>query len=264
MWSPVRTTLAVLVCAALAACSDGGSGAAPQPTPTRLAVEPQQPHVTGRIHVTLRPGLTVMTDDRCTPEETRRVCSADGAQSWAPIAEPVPATLVEARTHLAAGHTSWTTVLRFAPGSRPALQRTARVAGGSGGVVLVMADDLVLAAAPAHTVHHDGGDADRPRQVHGLAAGDGVRRVLNRRPAPCDHSHRALNDPICAANPPEYPRRIPGIGHSYPHLGPTKVADNDAERSTATPRHTVDTLDGRRRLPTAEATTANAREGKPG
>ena len=154
MRSRVRTTLALLACATLTACSDGGDPAQePTPTPSSLAVEPQQPHVAGRVHVTLLPGLAVMTDDECTPEEKRRVCSADGAESWAPIGDPAAATLVEARTHLAGGHTSWTTVLRFAPDSRGALRRAARDAAAAGGLVLVLAGDRVLAAVPASAVH---------------------------------------------------------------------------------------------------------------
>ena len=154
MRSRVRTTLALLLCAALTACSGSDSSApAPTPTPTSLAVEPQQPHVSGSVHVTLLPGLAVMTDDECTPEEKRRVCSADGAESWAPIGDPATATLVEARTHLAGGHTSWTTLLRFAPDSRAALRRAARDAAAAGGLVLVLAGDRVLAAVPASDVH---------------------------------------------------------------------------------------------------------------
>jgi len=155
MRSRVRTTLALLACVALTACSGNGSDPAPEPTPTptSLAVEPQQPHVAGHVHLTLLPGLAVMTDDECTPEEKRRVCSADGAESWAPIGDPAAATLVEARTHLAGGHTSWTTVLRFAPDSREALRRAARDAAAAGGLVLVLAGDRVLAAVPASDVH---------------------------------------------------------------------------------------------------------------
>ncbi|WP_344148560.1 hypothetical protein [Nocardioides koreensis] len=155
MWSRVRTTLALLACAALTACSGNGSDATPtpSPTPTTLAVAPQQPHVAGRVPVTLLPGLTVMTDDECTPQEKRRVCSAEGTESWAPIGDPAAATLVEARTHLAGGHTSWTTVLRFASGSRATLQQATRAAAAAGGVVLVLARDRVLAAVPASDVH---------------------------------------------------------------------------------------------------------------
>ena len=153
MRSRVGTTVALLVCVALTACSSGDGGeATPSPTPTSLAVEPQPPHAAGHMHLQLQPGLTVMTDDECRPEEERRVCSADGTQSWAPIEEPAAATLVEARTHLAGGHTSWTVVLRFAPGSRASLQRAARDAAATGGVVLVMPDDRVLAAVPAPDV----------------------------------------------------------------------------------------------------------------
>ena len=153
MRSRLGTTLALLVCAALTACTGDGGEARPRPTPTSLAVEPQPPQATGRIHLRLQPGLTAMTDDECRPEEERRVCSADGTQSWAPIEESAAATLVEARTHLAGGHTSWTVVLRFAPGSGASLQRAARDAAATGGVVLVMPDERVLAAVPAPDVH---------------------------------------------------------------------------------------------------------------
>jgi hypothetical protein len=90
-----------------------------------------------------------MTDDRCRTEARRRVCSADGTQAWAPLGDPGDATLLEARTHLADRHTSWTAVLRFSPESRRALQHAAREAAASGGVVLVIEEGRVLTAVPA-------------------------------------------------------------------------------------------------------------------
>jgi len=151
MRSPVRTTLALLACTCLAACSSSDGSAKPDPTPARTSVAafPTAPDVTGPVAVSLQPGLTVMTDDRCSPEEKRRVCSADGTQTWAPLGDPGDATLLEAGTHLADRHTSWTAVLRFSPESRQALRHAAREAAASGGVVLVVQDDRVLAAVPA-------------------------------------------------------------------------------------------------------------------
>jgi len=151
MRSPVRTTLALLACTCLAACSSSDGSAKPEPTPapTSVAAFPTAPDVTGPVAVSLQPGLTVMTDDRCRPEEKRRVCSADGTQAWAPLGDPGDATLLEAGTHLADQHTSWTAVLRFSPESRPSLRGAAREAAASGGVVLVVRKGRVLAAVPA-------------------------------------------------------------------------------------------------------------------
>ncbi|MFC4785719.1 hypothetical protein ACT8ZV_14660 [Nocardioides sp. MAHUQ-72] len=162
MGGPVRTTRALVAIACLvvgpatglAGCSGSGEDSAPAPTPSEssIAAYPEQPHVTTRVAVTVRAALTVMTDDECSPEDERRVCSVDGTQSWAPIEQPARATLVEARTRLVRGHTSWTTLLRFSPGSAPALRAAAREAGASGGVVVVMAHDRVLTAVPAADV----------------------------------------------------------------------------------------------------------------
>jgi hypothetical protein len=152
----VIPTLALLLCASLTGCQSGGDATRPTErvsTPTSLAASPQQPHVTTNEPVTLMAGLTVMTDDQCSPEETRRVCSADGAHSWVPLTAPADATVVEALTHLAHGHTSWTAVLRFAPEDHQALRRTAQDATASGGVLLVLQDRRVLAAVPAADVH---------------------------------------------------------------------------------------------------------------
>ena len=160
MHAGVGTTVTLLACVALAGCSsDPGSPSPgqgtrqPGPTPSSVAAVPRQPHVTRQVPVQLRAGLSVMSDDPCTPDGTRRVCSADGTRAWAPLADPAPATLVEASTRLTAGHTSWTTTLRFSPASRAALARTAREAAGAGGVVLVVARGRVLADVPPPLVH---------------------------------------------------------------------------------------------------------------
>jgi len=163
MRARVGRTLALLSCAALGAALVGCSGSdgqatprppGPQPgTPTSVEAAPRQPHVTGDRQVELRAGLAVLTDDRCTPEARRRVCSVDGRQSWAPLGDPRPATLVAAGTHLAERHTTWTAVLRFAPAARGPLRGTAHEAAASGGVVLVLARGRVLAAVPAAGVH---------------------------------------------------------------------------------------------------------------
>ena len=156
MRARVGTTLALLAGVALTGCSGAGGSAAPgtpEPsTPSSIEAAPRQPHVTGDRQVELRAGLAVMTDDRCTPDGRRRVCSADGTRSWAPLGDPSPAILVAAGTHLADRHTSWTTVLRFAPGSRTSLHGAAHEAATTGGVVLVLAGGRVLAAVPASGV----------------------------------------------------------------------------------------------------------------
>jgi hypothetical protein len=133
----------------LAGCSGGDDPAAPTPSevPSSVAAFPEEPHVTGRVRLTVQAALPLLTAETCVPEE-RRVCSVDGGEGWAPLQDPARATLVEARTHPADGHTSWTARLRFTPDSRDALRTAAGRAGASGGVVVVMENGRVVAAVP--------------------------------------------------------------------------------------------------------------------
>lgn len=150
-----RTLAALLVAVAVGGCDGGDRTAAPAtPAPAAGAVgaSPILPHVSTRLPLLVQPGLTVMTPDVCDPER-HRVCSRDGQQTWAPLGDPHPVTLLEASTHLNEAHTSWTTVLRVDPASSADLARAARAAAGSGGFVLVTEPDhTVLAAAPPDQV----------------------------------------------------------------------------------------------------------------
>ena len=146
-----RTLLALLVAVALAGCGGGDhTAAAEKPVPAAEA-SPTLPHVSARLPLLVQPGLTVMTTDVCNPERNR-VCTRDGQQTWAPIGDPHPVTLVEASTHLNKEHTSWTTVLRLDPASAATLARASGDAADSGGLVLLTTSDhVVLAAAgPDH------------------------------------------------------------------------------------------------------------------
>ena len=143
-----RSTLVALVaCIAVAGCSAGGHTAAPSTPVPAAEASPTLPHVSARLPLLVQPGLTVMAPDVCDPER-HRVCSRTGQQSWAPIGDPQPVTLVEASTHLNAEHTSWTTVLRLDPASAAALARASGAAARSGGLVLLTTNDHeVLATA---------------------------------------------------------------------------------------------------------------------
>jgi len=143
-----RSTLVALVaCIAVAGCSAGGDTAAPSTPVPAAEASPTLPHVSARLPLLVQPGLTVMAPDVCDPER-HRVCSRTGQQSWAPIGDPHPVTLLEASTHLNAEHTSWTTVLRLDPASAAALARASGAAARSGGLVLLTTNDHeVLATA---------------------------------------------------------------------------------------------------------------------
>ncbi len=147
-----RTLAALLVVVSVAGCDGGDRTAAPAAPAPAAEASPTLPHVSARLPLLVQPGLTVMTPDECDMER-HRVCSRDGQQTWAPIGDPHPVTLVEASTHLNEQHTSWTTVLRLDPASSAALARAAGAAAGSGGFVLLTAPDhTVLAAAPPDQV----------------------------------------------------------------------------------------------------------------
>jgi hypothetical protein len=115
--------------------------------PSSVEAFPEEPHASTRTEVTVQAALMTVAGGTCVPQQ-RRVCSADGSQGWAPIGDPSPAVLVEARTRPAEGHTTWTALLRFSPESRGTLGRAAREATRTGGVVLVMEGDEVVAAVP--------------------------------------------------------------------------------------------------------------------
>ena len=120
-----RTTSTLLTCAVLTACQGAPSAEPPaddRAERQRWRWRPAAPHFAGRLTLALQPALVSVGETACTPARNR-VCSSDGTQGWAPITDPGRATLVEAVTHLADEHTSWTTVLRFDPASRPALAR---------------------------------------------------------------------------------------------------------------------------------------------
>ena len=142
-----RTLVALVAAVALAGCSGGDPTTAPATPVPAAEASPTLPHVSARLPLLVQPGLTVMTPDECDPER-HRVCSRTGQQTWAPIGDPHPVTLVDASTHLNAEHTSWTTVLRLDPATAAPLDRAARTAARSGGLVLLTTSDhQVLAAA---------------------------------------------------------------------------------------------------------------------
>jgi hypothetical protein len=149
-----RACLACLLLAATGGCSGGHESPDPAPSAVPSSVEafPEEPLVTGRAEVTVQAALMTVTRETCVPQE-RRVCSADGSQGWAPIGHPTRVVLVAARSRPAEGHTSWTALLRFSSGSRGALGRVTREAAGTGGVVVVMEGDRVLAAVPPPDLH---------------------------------------------------------------------------------------------------------------
>ena len=142
-----RTTSTLLTCAVLTACQ-GAPSADPPSTPEEsgaVAVSPRPPHFAGRLTLALQPALVSVGETACKPARNR-VCSGDGTQGWVPIPDPDRATLVEAVARLSDEHTSWTTVLRFDPASRPALSGAAADAAAAGGVVLLVSDGRARAA----------------------------------------------------------------------------------------------------------------------
>ena len=143
-----RTLAALLVAIAVGGC-DGGDRTATPATPVPAAeASPVVPHASGRLRLLVQPGLRAMTPDECDPQG-HRVCSRGLAQTWAPLGDPHPVTLLEVCTHLNAEHTSWTTALRLDPTSSATLSRAKGAAAASGGFVLLTTTDHVVLAAAA-------------------------------------------------------------------------------------------------------------------
>ena len=138
--------------------------------------------------------------------------------------------------------------MRFAPTRAARVRRAQEQAAGLGGVVVVtVGDDVVTTIAPADLT---------PRRAARLGlekteAWTVVDAFGAPRPAQnkgCDAPHGALIDPMCGR--PDCPVLSPQFrsrAAGPPPPGAPPLADNDAERSTTTPRHTVDALDGRHR-----------------
>ncbi len=131
------------VCAVGALTLSGCSGASEDTrpdTPTSIAAYPDLPHFEGDLAVTLVPALREVSNGRCTPDDDHG-CSPDGSESFRMLGERHKTTVVEALTTPSADHTSWTTTVRFSPGSGPQLTAAQDQAAGIGGVVLVMSGD---------------------------------------------------------------------------------------------------------------------------
>ena len=152
MEAALRTLAALLVAVALGGCDGGGDQTATPTAAPAAEASPTLPHVSARLTLLVQPGLRVMTPDVCDPQG-HRVCSRGGQQTWAPLGDPHPVTLLEASTHLNEAHTSWTTVLRLDHASEASLAGAKGAAAGSGGfVLLTTTDHVVLAAAPPDQV----------------------------------------------------------------------------------------------------------------
>ena len=135
--------------------SSGSTGSEPSSPPSSIPVSVSQPHARGPFPARLQAGLPVLTPDRCEPS-ARRVCSTDATRSWAPVDSTAPVTVADVSTHLAHGHSSWTTVVAFSPEDSAELARWSRGASSVGGDVLVLGPDrTVLAALPPSTIHDD-------------------------------------------------------------------------------------------------------------
>ena len=151
----LRTAAALLLSAALFGCQDSPrSTTTPEATPREASqAAPQPPHFAGRLDVELQAGLVGVggSDAQTCAPTARRVCSSDGTRTYAPLEEPVAATLVRAHARLSPGHGDWTTTFRFDGASRRAVTSAASTAAGVGGVLLVMtpARQVLLVARPA-------------------------------------------------------------------------------------------------------------------
>jgi len=154
----LRLGLLCLAVPVLGGCFGDSPADRSEPTsrpPSSIPVSVSQPHARGPISVRLGIGLPVLTAERCEPS-ARRVCSTDATRSWAPVEQTVGATVTDARTRLARGHVSWTTVLTFSPQDADGLARQSRRASALGGDVLVLGSDrMVLTALPPSTVRGD-------------------------------------------------------------------------------------------------------------
>ncbi len=152
-----RTAAALLAAIALtvpAACDGQGDAttpASPEGSSARApAVASQPPRFTGRQRVLLQAALPALGDAGCARAPSW-VCSVDQDDSYVPLGTAAHATLVEARTHLADRHTSWTSVLRVDAASQQALATTRRTARAAGGLVLLMTPGRQVLAAAAPT-----------------------------------------------------------------------------------------------------------------
>lgn len=146
---------------------------------------PDAPSWRGRLDVVLLGGTSLISPLQCEPEpRQRRVCSVEG-DAYVTSGEPRPARLVAAVTDLDAGHLSWTTSLRFAPGSRASLLDARDAARRAGGQLLLQEPGgPVLLAVPLPDVSGRTlrlGGLEKPEawgyveQLTGLVAGAGSR-----------------------------------------------------------------------------------------
>ena len=145
--------VAVVVTAATSTGCDSGNTHPSGPstgTPSSVAAVPQVPHVDGPVAVRVRPGLAVVSGDRC-PATRGQLCSADGRDAWVPLGAGRAAILAEASTGVSADHTSWTTTLRFDEAG--VIGVVAQRAAAAGGYLLVVGRGAVLAAVPPSAVH---------------------------------------------------------------------------------------------------------------
>ena len=138
----LRTVLAVPVLLLAAGCA--GSSSPPEPGPTSIAAFPDLPHMTGPLPVRLQPALPMVGGASCNPGQGS-YCLGD--QGYRALGDEREAVVAEVSTRPNEGHTAWDTVVRFRSVRAPRL--ATEQAAGMGGVVLVVAaDDRVLAAVP--------------------------------------------------------------------------------------------------------------------
>jgi hypothetical protein len=159
---PTRTAglvTGLLAAGVLASCTGPTAGPSgrrtPTPPPSSVAAFPRSPRVAGPVPVTLQPGLRLLGTATCRPA-AQVYCVDD--EGYRALGDHAAATVREVVARPSRDHGSWRTVVRFAPGSGPAVRSTTGTARALGGAVVVLRGRVPVAVVAPPDVRLAGGE----------------------------------------------------------------------------------------------------------